>query len=190
MSKSVWCVHVWAPTCAASWGLGNMALTGLSRGDKHAFSLACLCFSAIWGEPGRYGMLKLRTHTHTQTHNSMLEHIKVQTGARCFAITHKYWQSGKAYRSSPSPPKSLSTIFSASLATQDDKWPGPLPPQPHSLPSSLLQWTITVRTWAPARRARICSTGEHKSPHNHANAPLSQHAPSAAAPLLSSSINK
>lgn len=28
-----------------------MALTGRSRGDRHAFSLECLCFSAIWGEP-------------------------------------------------------------------------------------------------------------------------------------------
>lgn len=29
-----------------------MALTGLSRGDRQAFSLECLCFSAIWGDPG------------------------------------------------------------------------------------------------------------------------------------------
>lgn len=28
-----------------------MALTGLSRGDRQEFSLECLCFSAIWGEP-------------------------------------------------------------------------------------------------------------------------------------------
>lgn len=35
--------------------LGKMALTGLSRGDRQAFSLECLCFSAIWGEPGNTG---------------------------------------------------------------------------------------------------------------------------------------
>lgn len=39
-------------TCAGSKALGKMALTGLSRGDKQGFSLECLCFSAIWGEPG------------------------------------------------------------------------------------------------------------------------------------------
>lgn len=39
-------------TCEGSRALGKMALTGLSRGDRQAFSLECLCFSAIWGEPG------------------------------------------------------------------------------------------------------------------------------------------
>lgn len=45
-----------ALTCAGSRVLGKMALTGLSLGDKQAFSLECLCFSAIWGEPGTDGM--------------------------------------------------------------------------------------------------------------------------------------
>lgn len=39
-------------TCEGSRALGKMALTGLSRGDRQAFSLECLCFSAIWGDPG------------------------------------------------------------------------------------------------------------------------------------------
>lgn len=42
------CVFTWE----GSRALGKMALTGLSRGDRQAFSLECLCFSAIWGEPG------------------------------------------------------------------------------------------------------------------------------------------
>lgn len=39
-------------TCEGSRALGKIALTGLSRGDRQAFSLECLCFSAIWGDPG------------------------------------------------------------------------------------------------------------------------------------------
>lgn len=46
------CVCECTLTCAGSRGLGKMALTGLSRGDRQEFSLECLCFSAIWGEPG------------------------------------------------------------------------------------------------------------------------------------------
>lgn len=49
------CACVCVPTCAGSSRLGKMALTGLSRGDRHEFSLECLCFSAIWGEPAGWG---------------------------------------------------------------------------------------------------------------------------------------
>ena len=64
------CLHVL--TCDGSRALGKMALTGLSRGDKQVFSLECLCFSAIWGEPGNVDRVEIleqqgdETTTHKQ----------------------------------------------------------------------------------------------------------------------------
>lgn len=72
----VCCLYV---TCVGSRGFGKMALTGRSLGDKHVFSLECLCFSAICGEPEAFSVTKRsvktlsRAHTHTavcaKTHN-------------------------------------------------------------------------------------------------------------------------
>lgn len=68
-------------TCAGSRGLGKMALTGLSRGDRQAFSLECLCFSAIWGEPGKDSVRYYSSDTHTQ--QIVGKHIRDQITARC-----------------------------------------------------------------------------------------------------------
>lgn len=66
------CVCLRVLTCDGSRALGKMALTGLSRGDKQVFSLECLCFSAIWGEPGNVDRVEIleqqgdETTTHKQ----------------------------------------------------------------------------------------------------------------------------
>lgn len=82
-------------TCVGSRGFGKMALTGRSLGDKHVFSLECLCFSAICGEPEAFSVTKRsvktlsRAHTHTQ--QCVQKHIIDQIKASRLTVSHKSW---------------------------------------------------------------------------------------------------
>lgn len=126
------CVNVL--TCAGSRGLGKMALTGLSRGDRQAFSLECLCFSAIWGEPGKDSVRYYSSDTHTYTYTHTSKRRQTHKGPNHSKVLDYYPQILAIRKGqSLSLPPSLSTILSASLTPQHDKWPAPCP-HTHSSP--------------------------------------------------------